>query len=233
MKQNRLRLFLLGLAVLFSFSRCAIGGALIVLFLLSSRFRKMIVWFLPAISIIGILFFAHLNSTTQEYSAGIFNYDDYRKFTLEKSLEVFKDHPYFGVGAGMYGGHISLRYNSPIYAKYGFDTGKYFDYLHDRVGSIEQQWLQVLTELGIVGMLLFTILLITPIFILRKLLKKQSDAFFKALSKGLMIMPFQMVFYMVAFTVSQQQEWLVPYFAFVGMFVGAQRRRMEDESLID
>lgn len=221
-QRHRLKLTFLGLAILFSVSRCAIGGALIALFLLLPRFRKMVMWSFPAIVLIGALFFSHLKPTTQESSSGIFSYDNYRKFTFQKSLEIFKDHPFCGVGAGMYGGHISLRYDSPVYAKYGF-TGQHFDYLHDRVGSIEQQWAQVLAELGVVGMFLFTILMVTPIFILHKLLRKEDDIFFKALITALMIMPFQMGFYMSGFTVSQIQEWLIPYFAFVGMLVGAQR----------
>jgi len=222
LKRRGLRLIFLGLAIFFSGSRSAIGGALIALFLLLPRFRKKVMWSIPVIVLIGALFFPYFKPTTPEPFSGTFSYDDYRKFAFQKSLEIFKDHPFCGVGAGMYGGHISVRYDSPVYAKYGF-TGQYFDYLHDRVGSIEQQWLQTIAELGIVGLLVFIILLITPIFILRRLFKKEADVFSKALISALMVMPFQMGFYMLGFTVSQMEEWLIPYFAFVGMLAGARR----------
>lgn len=223
LRKNWLRVVILGLAVLFSVSRSAIGGALIALFFLSFSRHKAIALSLPVIAIGVFLFISYLQSPTTSSSVGIFDYDNYRKFAMEKSLNIFKDHPFYGVGAGMYGGHISLRYNSPIYTEYGF-TGVYFDYLHDRVGSIEQQWFQVLVELGVIGTILIIILMATPIFILYRLLKKEKDIFFKVLIIGLMVMPLQMFFYMLGFTLTQNQQWLIPYFVFVGMLVGMQRK---------
>jgi len=205
------------------------GGALVALFLLMSRSGRilLIVWIGIAVWITGICSCPLLTPSNKKAAGAAFSYDDYREFSLQKSLQIFKDHPYVGVGAGMYGGHISLRYESPIYAQYGFTENKYFDYLRDRVGSIEQQWLQVLAELGVVGMLMFAMLVVTPIFILRRLQKKGDGVFFNGLCRGLMIIPFQIGLYMVSFTVSQQQEWLILYFALLGMLVGAQREKSE------
>jgi O-antigen ligase len=227
LRKNWLKLSLLGLAILFSMSRSAIGGALIALFLLSPCFRKSVLLTFPIMALGAFLFISQTKPKTIDSLSGDFKYDDYRKFAMNKSLDVFKDHPFFGVGPGKYGGHVSLKYNSPIYSNYAF-AGVYYDYIHDRVGSIEQQWLQALAELGIVGTCSFIMLMVTPVFVLHKLLRKETDFFFKAFMIALMVMPFQMGFYMLGFTMTQQQEWLVPYFTFVGMLVGMQRRLKKD-----
>ena len=226
LKQNWLKFTLLGLAILFSLSRAAMGGAFIALFFLLPAFRRILILFLPVIALAGALLFNQLKSAFLAMEAGAFDYDRYRAYVLEKSFKVFNDHPLFGVGPGMYGGHISIKYESPIYSRYGF-RGQYFDYLRNKVGSIEQQWMQVLAELGIPGMFFFIFLMLTPIFILYTLLTAVDDPLLKALIVGLMVMPLQMGFYMLGFTVSQQQEWLFPYFAFIGMLVGAQRKGKE------
>ena len=44
----------------------------------------------------------------------------YRVYTMNKSLEVFKDHPILGVGPGMFGGVISVIFNSHVYDEYNF-----------------------------------------------------------------------------------------------------------------
>jgi len=223
LRKNWLKLNLLGLAILFSMSRAAIGGALIALFLLSPRFRKSVLLTFPIMALGTFIFISQIKPKTVDSSSGDFKYDDYRKFAMNKSLNVFKDHAFFGVGPGKYGGHVSLKYKSPIYGDYAF-TGEYYDYLHDRVCSIEQQWLQALAELGIVGTCSLIMLMVAPVFVLHKLLRKETDFFLKAFMIALMVMPFQMGFYMLGFTITQQQEWLVPYFTFVGMLVGMQRR---------
>ena len=223
LKTNLRRLVILGLAILFSFSRSAIAAAFIVPFLVSSRLRKITIYFIPVIVLAGMLFYPYFKEAKAKDATNIFNYGRYRNFALEKSLTIWKDNPIFGVGPGMYGGHISLRFNSPIYARYGF-TGPFYDYLSKRVGSIEQQWVQVLAEIGIVGLLLLVALIFTPYFILKRLLRAETTPFFKALEIGLMVMSFQMCLRMMSVTLTQQQEWLIPYFAFIGMLVGTQRR---------
>lgn len=222
LRTNLHKLVVLGAAIVFSVSRTAISAAFIAPFLVVPRFRKMTILLIPVIVLVGMLFYPYLKGSEVESSADVFGYDQYRKFALERSLAICKDHPIFGVGAGMYGGHISIRFNSPLYTRYGF-TGPFYDYLHDRVGSIEQQWAQALAELGVGGVLLLVGLIFTPYFILKRLNKEERDSFFRALEAGLMVMPFQMIIYMTSFTITQQQQWLIPYFAFVGMLVGAQR----------
>ena len=227
-KTSFFKLIILGLAILFSLSRTAIAAAFIVPFIVSLRVRRVGFVLIPAVVLAAGLFFPYLNLRKEELKkAGeVLVYDEYRRFALDKSLEIWQGNPIFGVGPGMYGGHISLRFDSPVYAQYSF-TGPYYDYLSNRVGSIEQQWVQALAEIGSIGFFLLVTLILTPIFILKKLLNAETEPFFKALKTGLMIMPLQMCVYLMSFTVTQQSQWLVLYFAFIGMIASAESFRQE------
>jgi O-antigen ligase len=223
LRNSWIKLAFLGAAIIFSVSRTAIITAFMTPLFLSLRFRKLFFVALP-ILLLGIISFMYIQTIDAEtHAEEMLTHGEYRKFALGKSFEIFSDNPVAGVGPGMYGGHISIKYNSPIYAQYNF-TGRFYEYLFERVGSIEQQWSQILAELGLAGAVLFVILMVAPYVILRRLMRKETDGFFLAFEAGLMVMPLQMFCYMLTFTVTQQQEWLFPYFAFVGMLVGSQRR---------
>jgi O-antigen ligase len=225
LKSDWLKIFILGLAIAFSFSRAAIVGALIALVCLFSI--RTIISSIPVILISLYLFAPTVPGVAPTVPgvaptvAGVAHFDIYRQFCTQKSLPIIKEHPWFGVGPGMFGGHISIKYNSPIYAQYGF-TGPFFDYLK-WAGSIEEVWLQALAELGVVGLFLVIMLLLTPILILQNFFKQEKDNFLRILIIGLMIMPLQMLFYGLGFAIFERGEWLVPYFAFLGMFAGMQR----------
>lgn len=66
-----------------------------------------------------------------------------RLYYVEKSVEIFKDHPVIGTGFGTFGGAATLAYSSPIYEEYGIDWEFYSD----------NQYILLLTETGIVGVL--------------------------------------------------------------------------------
>jgi len=217
------KITILGLAILFSLSRTAIGGALIALFLVLPLFRRRLMFFLPVIVLTGALIYNLFGFAFLKNNSKFKIPDPYREYTFNKSIEIFKDNSLFGIGPGMYGGHISLKYGSDVYLRYGFEK-RHYDYLRNVVGSIEQQWVQILAEIGVPGLFLFVFLILTPMFILYKLKKSVTDPLMLAIINGFMIMPFQMGLYMFSFTLSQQQQWLFPYFAFLGMLVGAQRR---------
>ncbi len=228
--KNNFILFILISTILFTMSRAAIGASMIAMFLLLRMSRKIAIVFLVSILIIGYsMGVSSLNITAlgkghnTESFKEMFSSDNYRNYACQVSLDVIKDHLVFGVGPGMYGGHISLKYDSPIYQEYGF-TGQYYDYLHDHVGSIEQEILQVLAEVGVPGFIFFCLVLFAPFFILSRIAKRTDDTSTKSIITGLKVMPFLMFFYMWGYTMSQTQEWLIPYFVFVGMIVGNQRR---------
>lgn len=217
-KINWAVLGILGLAVFFSMSRMAIGAAIIAAFVFIFPVRKIVLILSPLLIIVLITYF----SSYRQIDKSPDFYDQYRAYAYEKSMEVFKANPLAGVGAGMYGGHISLRYNSPIYNRYNFG-GDFYNYLH-WVGSIEQLWLQIIGELGLFGIIFFLVLLFSPSIILYRLLQKIDDKYLKGFTWGLIAMPLLIGFYMIAFTITNSGAWLFPYFAFVGMIVGYIRR---------
>lgn len=219
-RNNKLNLVILGLAILFSMSRAALGGALIALFFLSRPLRKLSLISLPFIIVVMVFLASFPDIVNKDLSDKFFRHDEYRSFAQEMSLDVWRDHPFSGTGPGMYGGHVSLKYNSPIYQQYEF-SGIYFEYLKE-VGSIEQQWMQMLAELGMIGVFLFILVLSSPIIILFRLSKARNSQFIETLIAAFMVMPVQMCFY--AFGYNIPNEWMVPYFVFLGMLVGMQRR---------
>jgi O-antigen ligase len=228
--KNNVALFILTAAILFSMSRAAIGGSILALFLLSRRTRRMAIvtafgfgFFVFMIGVPSSISTAFSKKPEANSSAQVLCYDKYRHFARTISLDIIRDHSVFGVGPGMYGGHISLEYDSPIYQEYGFG-GQYYEYLHDRVGSIEQELLQVLAEVGVPGFICFSLVICAPFVILSRIARRTDNAANRAMIAGLKVMPFLMLFYMFGYTVSQMQEWLIPYFTFVGMLSGEQRR---------
>ena len=80
-----------------------------------------------------------------------------RFFYIEKGFEVFKDNPVTGTGFGSYGGSATLSYGSPIYKFYGIRSdiygGKYF--------YSDNQYIQVIAETGVIGVVLFAAFLLT------------------------------------------------------------------------
>lgn len=144
---------------------------------------------------------------------------DYRSYTQAKAMKVWYDHPIFGVGPGMFGSHVSVRFNSPVYEQYGFQQ-PYTDYLKF-VGTIEQEWLMLLAELGLGGMILFLFILATFCLIALWCVKGTKNAFHQGLGWGLMGMPIVIVIYGVAYTVTNNSFFFVTYCALLGLLVRA------------
>ncbi|MBE1556658.1 O-antigen ligase family protein [Sporosarcina limicola] len=74
-----------------------------------------------------------------------------RFFYINKGFEIFKDYPVIGAGFGSFGGSATLSYGSPIYKHHGIRSdiygGKYF--------YSDNQYIQVIAETGVVGVILF------------------------------------------------------------------------------
>lgn len=80
-----------------------------------------------------------------------------RIFYIKKGFEIWKDHPITGTGFGTFGGAATIAYGSPIYEDYGIDLSIYFE---NKIYS-DNQYIQVITETGAVGVLLFAAFLLT------------------------------------------------------------------------
>ncbi|PIC64447.1 polymerase [Sporosarcina sp. P13] len=100
-----------------------------------------------------------------------------RFFYIRKGFEIFSDHPVTGTGFGSFGGSATLSYGSPIYDHYGISSdiygGKYF--------YSDNQYIQVITETGVIGVLIFALFLLSMLWSFWKARKTNFGAFMIAL----------------------------------------------------
>jgi hypothetical protein len=147
----------------------------------------------------------------------------YRRYSISKALEIWKDHPYFGVGPGMFGGPISVKYNSYFYEEYDFNAITYLR----QIKGIDQFWPQLLTETGIVGIASFSAIIIS-LFVLLYLLRQARTSFEeKGLFTGLMMYTIVILIYAFGSGLILGAV-LFTYCAFFGMGMGAQDRLCQE-----
>lgn len=96
-----------------------------------------------------------------------------RIFYIKKGFEIFKDHPITGTGFGTFGGAATIAYGSPIYEEYGIDLSIYFE---NKIYS-DNQYIQVITETGAIGVLLFAAFLLTMLAVFIKDYKRYKNSF--------------------------------------------------------
>ena len=200
-KKNLPILFLLLIGVLTSLSRMAYAGIALstVIYLFRQRNRLIIIGGTAVLTLFLYMGFVKdvnfLDMLSEPDSIDIElvqmdengesleedNEVEFREYTKNKAMEIWKDHPVWGVGPGMFGGRISLITHSEIYEEYNIfkreQLGKW--------GGIDQFWSQLLAELGIVGTVHF-ILLLLSLYISFLIVHKQSSSDeMQNLSKGL------------------------------------------------
>ncbi|WP_186667809.1 O-antigen ligase [Sporosarcina sp. BP05] len=86
-----------------------------------------------------------------------------RLFIVDKGFEVFKDYPIIGTGFATFGDSASKTYSSPIYKAYDIRFNIYSD----------NQYIQVITQTGVVGVLLFAVFLLGMLILFWK---KRNDS---------------------------------------------------------
>ena len=106
-----------------------------------------------------------------------------REYSRDKAIEIWKDHPIWGVGPGMFGAAVSLKSNSHIYIEYNFIKINYLRFL----GNIDNFWFQLYAEMGIVGFPVFIGLVFTIFINLLFLRKGSSSDYLKGICMGLMV----------------------------------------------
>lgn len=151
-----------------------------------------------------------------------FEAKSYRAYTRGKAVKIWQDHPLLGVGPGMYGGVISIKYQSPIYDKYNFQ-GMIKEYLETFKG-IDQFWPQILAEVGIVGFACFIwlfVLLAIMLFILRR---KTFSHEIKGLYTGLLTYIIVILIYTWGSGLNITEN-LFTYSAFVGIGLGCGTKK--------
>ncbi|MGV2622781.1 O-antigen ligase family protein [Halobacillus sp. ACCC02827] len=77
-----------------------------------------------------------------------------RIWIVKQGFEIFLDHPVIGTGFATYGDGATLSYGSPIYDDYGIEREFYSD----------NQYIQIITGTGIVGVILFAVFLLNMLY---------------------------------------------------------------------
>lgn len=83
---------------------------------------------------------------------------DGRMYSLHKGLEIFKDYPVFGTGFSVFGSSSSLAFRNPIADKYELPQNFYAD----------DEYIKLMAEGGIVGLILFGLFLASVMYYFRK-----------------------------------------------------------------
>lgn len=195
--------------VLTSVSRMAFGGFIVVVLLQLIKKRK---WILLLIIFLAGIFI--LNNYGENGNTG----SDIRAQTRQTALEIWKDHPSLGVGAGMFGGVVSFKYSSHIYEEYNF---KQMGTVRP-IGSIEQFWFQILAEMGMIGTLLFINLILFLFIALVKLREQAMSQDQKNLFSGLIVFIPCILIVTIGSGINIAPM-LFTYSAFVGMGMGSLR----------
>jgi O-antigen ligase len=141
----------------------------------------------------------------------------FRMYAKDKAMEVWRDDPLFGVGPGMFGGVVSIIFDSPIYKKHDFSE-KWFNYMKP-FRSLDQFWPQALAELGVVGTTLIAVLLISIFFTLFGVRKKAKDDDTRNLLAGLALATLMIFVYTMGSGLNDT-SFLFTYSAFVGIGLG-------------
>ena len=190
--------------------------------------RKWMIIGLMALAVIPIYFSSFDNVNIGKFKDNIFTlkeyersanndiYDAFRSSARNKAIDIWKDHPLLGVGPGMFGGVVSVKYQSPVYEEYNLSlTNQHVG----RVWGIDQFWFQVLAETGFAGISVFAALLFSLYFILHYSVYKSASNELKGLFRGLKICTIFIPIYAFGATLNIT-AFLFTYSAFIGMGLG-------------
>ncbi len=214
--------------VLLSVSRMAYGGLIAIVAMEIMKRKKwflLILVFMITFALLQVNFGDNFNlpgflKSLSSDNRTVSIAHDIRGYSRNKSLEIWEDHPLGGVGPGMFGGIISFKYHSYINELYNLRSG----YLEEQAKSIEQFWFQILTEMGIVGVLLFINLIVFLFIALYKLKEQTMSQDMKNLFSGLIVFIPCILIYTIGSGINIAPV-LFTYCAFVGMGLGSSGLR--------
>lgn len=142
----------------------------------------------------------------------------YREFARFKAMNVWKDHPVWGVGPGMFGGPTAYKNRSSVYEEYNFHI------ILRTIHSLDQFWPQALAELGIVGTAAFAALIISLLVVFFISRQQVTSAEKKGLFNGLGAFTIiYFVFYSLSGNLNINFMVLFTYCGFAGMGMGIVR----------
>ncbi len=140
----------------------------------------------------------------------------YRKYARDKAIGIWKEHPFWGVGPGRFGGAVSILFKSPLYDEYNFKPEE--NYLLKKWKSLDQFWPQILAETGIFGTASFAGLFITFFMLFLMLGKRAEDYELRGLFRGLAIFTVIILFWTLGGNIKNGV--IFTYAAFAGIGLG-------------
>ena len=144
------------LSLLLTGGRAGLGGWLVgiflILFLGPAKFKGQIVF---AALLIGLCTFYFQEQIPIFKRAGIEESYLFRQSIWKEAIEIFEEHPFFGIGIGNYANYVSLHYPNQFW-------------IHDNEITFydhpESGYLKILVEQGIFGFSLLFILILYPVY---------------------------------------------------------------------
>ena len=143
-----------------TYSRGVILTLIVFIPLLFLYYRSFPYWKqILSITAISLIFVAGISTSSlvlQRFTGAFSNetislsQEDGRIYYVKKALEIFKDEPLTGYGLATFGSAATQTYSSPIYEQYNITWNFYSD----------NQYIQILAETGVIGLLLIFIFLI-------------------------------------------------------------------------
>lgn len=144
----------------------------------------------------------------------------FREYFKDKSIEIWRDHPYLGIGPGMFGGVVSIMYDSPVYDEY--NVQRVAKALLTRWRDPHQFWPVLLAETGIIGVVSFVALFASLFLILFLLRKRAVSDEMRGLFTGLTV--FTAIILIHSFSSSIKEVIILMYFALLGIGLGCSRK---------
>jgi hypothetical protein len=168
------------LAMLLTFTRGAWAGVLIGAPFLGLMVERRLWWatlkyVLPGVVALGLLFEPIVNRLQETAQGNL-------RFTLFRdTLPLIRDHLWFGVGPGRFGGHIALITGSPLYAQYHFPA-----FSNATGGQVDMFWTHTVAESGLLGTAAYLAIIGTCFVVGRRAYRQAVTPARKALLLGLL-----------------------------------------------
>ncbi len=177
------------------------------------KIKRLFFLVMPIIIIVALAIPSFFLYTAKELGSEKF----FRGYALIKSIEIWKDHPFFGVGPGMFGGVVSFVFKSPVFQQYNFSP--YWFKFMSNFRSLDQFWPQILAEMGIVGVFCFSFLLFTLWKVAKKASLTTKNFFQKKMLLGLSVIPLVLFVYLFGSGLNLT-PFLLTYSVLLGMVLG-------------
>lgn len=129
---------------------------------------------------------------------------------------IIKDHPIFGVGNGNYTYYLHDYVSNADYIKYNLAN----------IFHPHNAFLKAFSELGLLGILSFTGIIVSSFSIVYKFIKKQNDNFYSWFYTGVFISLFSMLFMNLIDNFFSAPKVIVYYFILLGVCEGIKFRQI-------